>query len=186
VWPKAAVRLTHQRDSDYAGSHCRAILPIGRTDPVYSRFNYMLGSFALLIVGRSFPLAEQTRSIPAFRDAAPPSHHRRPCRLTNGPLNSTEEIVPSIRGVGLPRGGGAFYQELDSEWLVLLLVLSVTIIKPPKKRTPVSHCFSAMEYIHTLLVKRTCAKCLWKCSCDDLYTLFWSQWGDSINVLQAT
>jgi hypothetical protein len=28
-------------------------------------------------------------------------------------VNGTEEIIPSISGVGPPRGGGAFYQELD-------------------------------------------------------------------------
>ncbi|ELR21823.1 uncharacterized protein ACA1_386210 [Acanthamoeba castellanii str. Neff] len=41
------------------------------------------------------------------------------------------------------------------------------------------------EFIHTPLVKRTCAKCSRKCSCDDSYALFWSQQGDSINVLRA-
>ncbi|ELR18301.1 uncharacterized protein ACA1_371260 [Acanthamoeba castellanii str. Neff] len=42
-----------------------------------------------------------------------------------------------------------------------------------------------MDYIHTPLMKRTCAKCSQKCSCDDSYALFWSQRGDSVNVLQA-
>jgi hypothetical protein len=41
------------------------------------------------------------------------------------------------------------------------------------------------EYIHTPLVKRTCAKCSRKCSCDDSYALFWSQRGDSVDVLRA-
>ncbi|ELR21843.1 uncharacterized protein ACA1_386520 [Acanthamoeba castellanii str. Neff] len=41
------------------------------------------------------------------------------------------------------------------------------------------------KFIHTPLVKRTCAKCSWKCSCNNSYALFWSQQGDSINVLWA-